>query len=105
MNVQYEVPQDKGAQQVTVLTREFPVGGSSGWHTHPGVEIAYLIAGEMSLEESGRPTRRLVAGESFMVPRGVPHNGANLGTVPARLVITYVVDRDAPLRTPVPAPH
>jgi quercetin dioxygenase-like cupin family protein len=104
MDIPYDVPQDKGAQHVEVLVREFPVGGSSGWHTHPGVEIAYLIAGEMSLEQAGQPMRRLTAGDSFIVPRGVPHNGANLGAVPARLVITYVVDKDAPLRTAVPAP-
>jgi quercetin dioxygenase-like cupin family protein len=104
MNVRLDVPLEKGPQHVNVLVREFPVGGSSGWHTHPGVEIAYLLAGEMSLEQQGQPTRRLAPGDSFMVPRGVAHNGVNLGKVPARLVITYVVDRDAPPRTGVPAP-
>lgn len=97
-----DVPRDKGTQHVTTLVREFPVGGSSGWHTHAGVEIAYLIAGEMTLEQQGQATRVLHAGDSFMVPRGVAHNGANIGKTPARLVITYVVDKDAPLRTPVP---
>lgn len=98
-----DVPQDKGTQHVSTLVREFPVGVSSGWHTHAGVEIAYLIAGEMTLEEEGQATRVLHPGDSFMVPRGVAHNGANIGKVPARLVITYVVDKDAPLRTRVPA--
>jgi quercetin dioxygenase-like cupin family protein len=105
MDVHLDVPQDKGPQHVEVLVREFPVGGSSGWHTHPGVEIAYLVAGEMSLEQDGQSIRRLMPGDSFMVPRGVAHNGANLGKVPARLVITYVVDKNAPLRTPVAPPH
>jgi quercetin dioxygenase-like cupin family protein len=104
MDVHLDVPADKGPQHVNVLVREFPVGGGSGWHVHPGAEIAYLIAGQMTLEQAGQPTRRLLPGDSFMVPRGVPHNGANVGKVPARLVITYVVDRDAPVRSPVPAP-
>jgi quercetin dioxygenase-like cupin family protein len=104
MNLHLEVPQDKGPQQVNALVREFPVGSSSGWHVHPGVEIAYLIAGEMTLERAGQPTRRLVPGDSFLVPRGLAHNGANIGKVPARLVITYVYDKAAPLRVPVPAP-
>lgn len=104
-DVHQDVPQDKGPQHVEVLIREFPVGGASGWHRHPGVEIAYLLQGEMSLEQEGLPTRHLLPGDSFTVPRGVAHNGANLGKVPARLVITYVVDKDAPLRTPVEPPH
>lgn len=104
MDFHYDIPQDKGAQHVNTLVREFPVGGSSGWHTHPGVEIAYLIAGEMTLEQAGQPTRRLHVGDSFMVPRGVVHNAANVGQVPARLVITYVYDKGAPVRSPVPAP-
>ncbi len=104
-DVRIDVPQDKGPQRVHVLLREFPVGGASGWHVHPGAEIAYLLAGEMSLEEAGRPARRLKPGDSFTVTRGTPHNGVNLGQVPARLVITYVTDGGAPLRTPVPEPH
>lgn len=105
MDVHVDVPQDKGPQHVNVLIREFPVGGSSGWHVHPGVEIAYLVSGEMSLEEEGKSTRRLLPGDSFTVARGVAHNGVNLGKEPARLVLTYVVDKDAPVRTSVPAPH
>jgi quercetin dioxygenase-like cupin family protein len=99
-----DVPQDHGMQHVTVLVREFPVGGSSGWHRHSGVEIAHLLAGEMTLEQAGQPTRVLHPGDSFSVPRGLAHNGANVGKAPARLVITYLVDKDAPLRAPVPAP-
>ena len=104
-DVHLDVPQDKGPQHVNVLVREFPVGGSSGWHVHPGVEIAYLMNGEMSLEEEGKPMRRLLPGDSFVVARGVAHNGVNLGKGPARLVLTYLVDKDAPPRTMVPAPH
>ena len=99
-----DVPQDTGPQHVNVLVREFPVGGSSGWHVHPGVEIAYVLEGDMTLEQAGQPIRRLGPGDSFLMPRGVAHNGANVGKVPARMVITYVYDKDAPVRSPVPAP-
>lgn len=104
MDVHYDVPQDKGPQHVNTVLRVFPVGGGSGWHTHSGAEIAYLLDGEMTLERAGQPTRILRAGESFMVPRGLAHNGANIGKVPARLVITYVTDKDAPVRSPAPTP-
>jgi quercetin dioxygenase-like cupin family protein len=99
-----DVPQDKGGQEVLVLKREFPVGASSGWHVHPGVEIAYVLSGEMALDRAGQPRLRLRAGDSFTALRGVAHNGTNVGKVPARLLITYVVDKGAPVRAAVPAP-
>jgi len=73
---------------------------------HHGVEVAFLLSGTMSLEMAGQPRRVLRAGDSFTIPRGVAHNGGNPGKVPARLAITYVVDKGAPLRAPVvpPAP-
>jgi len=100
----FDVPQDKGQQEVQVLKREFPVGASSGWHVHPGVETAYLLSGTMSLEMAGQPRMIQHPGDTFTVPRGVAHNGANIGKVPARLLITYVVDKGAPVRTAVPPP-
>jgi quercetin dioxygenase-like cupin family protein len=97
-----DVPQDKGPQHVTTLVREFPMGGSSGWHRHAGTEIAYLIAGQMTLEREGQAMRLLHPGDSFVVARGVAHNGVNIGKEPARLVITYLVDKGSPLRIPAP---
>ena len=100
----YEVPQDKGQQEVQILKRTFPAGSSSGWHVHPGVETAYLLSGEMLLEMAGQQPMRLRAGDSFTAPRGMAHNGRNFGKVPARMVITYVVDKGAPVRSAVPPP-
>ncbi|MET0589329.1 MAG: cupin domain-containing protein [Novosphingobium sp.] len=98
-----EVPQDKGPQVVHVQEREFAPGATSGWHIHPGEEIAYLISGEMELM-TPTGTRHLKPGDSFVMPRGEAHNGHNSGSVNAKLVITLVVDRDAPARQPVKAP-
>ena len=99
-----DVPQDKGVQEVQVVIRAFPQGGASGWHVHPGVEVAYVLSGTMSLDMAGQPRRILRAGDSFAMPRGIAHNGVNLGKVPARLLITYVIDKGAPARTSVPPP-
>ena len=100
----FAVPQDKGQQQVQVVKREFPVGSSSGWHVHPGVETAYLLSGTMSIEMAGQPRMIQHPGNTFTVPRGVAHNGSNIGKVPARLLITYVVDKGVPVRAAVPPP-
>ncbi len=99
-----DVPQDRGPQEVQVLRRTFAPGAASGWHVHPGVEIATVLSGTMALDTPGQPRRILRAGESFMMPRGAPHNGVNTGRRSAELLITYTLDKGAPVRTPVPAP-
>lgn len=98
-----DVPQDKGPQQVIVQVREFAPGAQSGWHVHPGVEMAYVVSGEMEMVSAGG-VRRLGPGESFQMPRGQAHNGFNPGAVPAKVVITLVFDKGAEPRQAVPAP-
>lgn len=102
--VRVDLPHDQGAQEAVVLERTFPVGGSSGWHTHPGIEIGHVVTGVTELRTPGAPPRRYGAGETFIVARGAAHEGVNVGDEPARLVITYLIDKGAPLRAGVPDP-
>lgn len=70
-------------------------------HTHPGVETTYLIAGGGTLKISGSENRIVKPGDTFQVPREVPHaldNGAAL----TQLVVVYAVDKDKPLASPAP---
>ncbi|HEX4848879.1 MAG TPA: cupin domain-containing protein [Novosphingobium sp.] len=90
-------------QRVIVQSRDFASGAESGWHVHPGVEVAYISQGELELHVKGKVTV-LKAGDSFTMPRGVPHNGVNRSAGTARAVITLVVDKGAQPRQPVPAP-
>lgn len=101
-HAQIDVPRAR-AQQVIVQSREFPVGGESGWHVHPGTEVAYVTAGRLELRIKGKTTV-LEPGDSFTMPRGVAHNGANHGAEPAHVVITLVVDKGVPPRQSVAAP-
>lgn len=101
-HAQIDVPRAR-AQQVIVQSREFPVGGESGWHVHPGTEVAYVTAGQLELRIKGKTTV-LEPGDSFTMPRGVAHNGANHGAEAARVVITLVVDKGVPPRQSVAAP-
>ena len=101
-HAQIDVPRAR-AQQVIVQSREFPAGGESGWHVHPGTEITYVTAGQVELRVKGKTTY-LNPGDSFTVPRGVAHNGANHTSQVARVVITLVVDKGVPARQTVAAP-
>ncbi|MFO1254591.1 MAG: cupin domain-containing protein [Sphingomonadaceae bacterium] len=101
-HAQIDVPRGK-PQVVIVQSRDFPGGAQSGWHVHPGTEVAYVTAGRLELRVKGKVTV-LETGDSFTMPRGVPHNGVNPGSDVARLVITLVVDKGAQPRQPVPEP-
>ena len=83
---------------------EIAPGGTSGWHTHPGDEISVVNEGEVMLMVAGQPTRKVVAGEGFIIPAGTPHNALNEGKAPTRLVGVYVVEKGKPLASPASAP-
>jgi quercetin dioxygenase-like cupin family protein len=96
-----EFPGDKYAT-ITALAEVAP-GVSAGRHTHPGVESGYVVDGEAILMVEGQPDRPLKAGDSFLIPPGVPHDARNTSSdKPVKVVSTYVVEKDKPLATPAP---
>jgi quercetin dioxygenase-like cupin family protein len=68
-------------------------------HTHPGVEMGYVISGAGTLSVDGAPVRSIKAGDSFAIPEGVVHGLRNTGDEPERIVSTYVVKKAMPLAT------
>jgi quercetin dioxygenase-like cupin family protein len=85
-----------GRDIVQVLT-EIPAGVESGWHTHPGEEVGYLLAGTVQMMISGQPTLTLRAGDPFLMPPGTAHNALDLGPETGMMLSTYIVDPDEPL--------
>jgi quercetin dioxygenase-like cupin family protein len=80
---------------------EIDPGVTVARHTHPGIETVYVLDGDFELSVKGEPARKLKTADSFHVPREVPHSARN-GDKPARLLVTYVVDKDKPLASPAP---
>ena len=87
-----------GREIVQVLTL-IPVGVESGWHTHPGEEVGYILGGTVELRVAGSPVRILRAGEGFLVPPRTPHDARDLGPGTGRMLSTYVVEVGQPLAT------
>jgi quercetin dioxygenase-like cupin family protein len=79
---------------------EFIPGGAAGRHTHPGEELGYVLEGTLQLEIDGQPPRTLKAGEAFFVPAGIVHDGRNVGSGPAKVLATYVVEKGKPVASP-----
>jgi quercetin dioxygenase-like cupin family protein len=76
---------------------EIPPGVASGWHTHPGEEIGYIVAGPVQMEIRHQSTVVLLAGESFLIPPETPHNALDLGPGVGIMLSTYVVEAGRPL--------
>src|SRR5215475_7632577 len=81
---------------------EVPPGGSAGRHTHPGIEIGYVLDGEAELIVEGQPDRHVKAGDSWEIAPGVAHDAKVSGDKPFKLLAVYVVDKSKPLATPAP---
>jgi quercetin dioxygenase-like cupin family protein len=94
--------QDSAApgRSIVQARAEFIPGGVAGRHTHPGEEIGYILEGTLQLEIEGKPPVVLKAGDAFFVPAGVVHDGKNIGTVPAKVLATYVVEKGKPVASP-----
>ena len=88
-----------GYKTVTGLAEVAP-GHASGPHTHPGIETGYVLDGEVLMIVEGQPDRTLKAGDSFVIPPGARHDVKSVGSVPARAVSVFVVDRSKPLASP-----
>ncbi len=88
---------DRVAVQVIA---EFQPGVAAGRHTHPGEELGYVLEGTLLLEVDGQPPRTLNAGDSFFVPAGIVHDGRNVGSGPAKVLATYIVEKGKPVASP-----
>jgi quercetin dioxygenase-like cupin family protein len=82
---------------IVQVRTEIPVGVSSGWHTHPGEEVGYIVQGTVQMEIRGRSTLMLNAGDGFLIPPGEPHNATDVGPGDGQMLSTYIVDPDKPI--------
>ena len=81
---------------------EIPAGGAAGRHSHPGVELGYIMEGEADLILDGKPAQHLKAGDSYQIPLGAIHDAKVSGDKPLKVLTVYIVDKTKPLASPAP---
>ena len=91
--VRHDVDGRTEAIQVRV---DFAPGAGFPKHSHPGIEIAYVLSGTVAYEMDGK-TIRLQAGESLYIPAGAGHSARNVGTGASAELATYLVEKNQPI--------
>jgi quercetin dioxygenase-like cupin family protein len=70
-------------------------------HLHPGVEVGYVLEGSIEFTIGEQPPKTFDKGDSFSIPLNSPHV-AKAGPNGAKLLNTFMVEKDKPLVIPSP---
>ena len=98
----YDVPPGSKDQTIIITTRDLKDGETVTPHIHHGVEMTQVMTGTFECYLKGLPMKLVHAGESFMIPREVPHDCRPApGSPPVHLAVTLVIDTGTAPRTPV----
>jgi quercetin dioxygenase-like cupin family protein len=91
-----------GPASYSVRTVVLQPGESTEWHRHPGTELSIVQSGQVTVlrEDDCAPTR-YSRGDAVFFADGQRHLARNDGAVPAELVVTYLLDPGAPVRSAV----
>ena len=88
--------QDSRHEAVQVRV-DFAPGVGFPRHTHPGVEIAYVLEGTVEYQLGDQAPVTLKAGDSVYIPEGTPHSAKNIGPGKASELATYLLEKGKPV--------
>lgn len=80
---------------------EVPNGTSAAPHTHPGLELTYVLQGEFDLVRMGQPDQRYQPGMSYTVSEGDVHFARVIGERPIKLLCMFIHGKSQPVATVV----
>jgi len=84
-------------REVIQVRVDFAPGAAFGRHSHPGVEIAYVLEGSLQYQFDGKPPVTLKAGDALFIPAGAIHSAKNVGSGNGAELATYIVEKGKPL--------
>jgi quercetin dioxygenase-like cupin family protein len=89
-----------GQPELTTVRMTIPANAKLPWHSHLMPNIAYILSGELTVEEraTGR-TATYHAGQAFAESVGSVHRGV-AGDEPVDVVVTYAGSQGQPLSVP-----
>ncbi|MDM0069984.1 cupin domain-containing protein [Variovorax sp. J31P207] len=87
---------DPGREVIQVRV-DFSRGAAFPRHSHPGVEVAFVLEGSLEYQFDGKPPVTLKAGESLFIPAGAIHSAKNVDEGRSSELATYIVEKARPL--------
>jgi quercetin dioxygenase-like cupin family protein len=97
-----------GLSDFYVIDNKFDVGGTTGWHSHPGPSMIFVVAGQITNYLASDPNctpHVYTAGQSFTDEGGSEvHMLRNNGTVQAETIAVQFLPKDAIRRIDEPDP-
>jgi len=85
-----------------VVENDFQPGQATGWHSHPGPSLIFVVAGSVTNYESDQPHCKGVtyaAGTTFVDAGGTDvHELVNNGTIPAETIAVQLIPQGQPRR-------
>jgi quercetin dioxygenase-like cupin family protein len=98
----------QGLTDAYVVDNKFAPGADTGWHSHPGPSIVFVVAGTMTNYSSDSPgcaPQVYPAGSNFVDPGGNDsHLLRNEGTVPAETIAFQMIPNGTTRRIDEPVP-
>ena len=91
---------DVSGREVVQVRVDIPPGGLAARHSHPGVEIAYVLEGSLEYQFDGKPPVTLKTGDALFIPAGTIHSAKNVGSGNGAELATYIVEKGKPLVVP-----
>ena len=94
---------DIPGKEVSMLTVEYPPGGSDPVHRHYANAFVYVLEGSVVMQVKGGKEVTLTPGQTFYEGRDDVHVvGRNASTTkPAKMLVLLVKDKGAPILVPV----
>ena len=90
-------------REVSMITVDYPPGGSTPAHTHHAQALLYVLEGSIVMQVKGKPPVTLTPGQTWYEGPDDVHvvsrNASN--SAPAKYLVFMVKDKGAPILTPV----
>lgn len=95
--------QTKAPTEASVVTLTVDPGGSTGWHTHPGLAVISVSEGTGTLYQTDCTSQRFSAGEAFIESGDdAPTLFRNEGPAPVVVTVTFIAPSGTDLIAPAP---
>lgn len=88
----------EGIPELTVMRITVPARGKLPWHLHPMPNAAYVVSGEITVEDQSGKQRHFSDGEVIPETVGSKHRGV-VGDKPAVFIVFYAGVQNMPLST------